>query len=304
MADKTGEATAKSNADNAIGNSASELDVARAKLRSIFEGLAPEKHSEGWNGLWKENVTPWDRNGPSPALIDALDEKKKWFGEPRLKDGARKTALVPGCGKGYDVLLFASYGYDAYGLDISELAIERAKANASDEADILEKYPESKEYGRGKAEFILGDFFKDDLLKLTDGKGFDVIYDYTFLCALPASMRPSWAKRMTQLLAPDGNLVCLEFPLGKEPRTGGPPHGLNKQLYEQLLDHPGREVAYNDGGWVIEDRSLYKADDALEKMDRWFAERTHPVGQGKDHVSIWRHIEKSPGGQAKFRDVQ
>ncbi|KAK3657821.1 hypothetical protein LTR56_002200 [Elasticomyces elasticus] len=270
----------------------------RLRLRQQFDQRPLDKHAQGWDELWKEGTTPWDRDRPSPALIDTLKDKKDILGTPFRKDLAtpsdphpppRKRVLVPGCGKGYDVLLFSSCGYDAYGLDVSPHAVDRATASLN-EPSLPSKYPHGLN-GRGQTAFVLADFFKDDFLASIGGGNFDVIYDYTFLCALPPSLRPAWAKRMSELLSPSGHLICLEFPLGKEPKTGGPPHGLTSQLYEQLLDHPGREVEYNDGGYVVEDRSLDKSADALERVDRWRAERTHEAGQGKDHVSIWRHLQ-------------
>jgi len=264
---------------------------ARSKLREHFTDKPFDQHAQGWDDLWKKSFTPWDRNAPSPALIDTLNNKQKVLGSP-FKDsshGERKKAFVPGCGKGYDVLLFASYGYDAYGLDVSKEAVEKA-AKMREDPKMAEKYPLAKgveSYGESK--IMLEDFFSDYFLSQTGGRSFDVIYDYTFLCALPPEMRPKWAKRMAELLAPNGHLVCLEFPLGKEPSTGGPPHGLQRELYEQLLAHPGREVEYDENGCAVEDRSSDEPDNALVRVDRWLAERTHSIGQGKDHVSVWMH---------------
>ncbi|TKA68492.1 hypothetical protein B0A55_08793 [Friedmanniomyces simplex] len=271
----------------------------RLKLRAQFDGLPIDQHAQGWNELWRANITPWDREKPSPALVDTLKGKTRILGSPFRRDLAkpndphpppRKRVLVPGCGKGYDVLLFSSCGYDAYGLDVSQLALDRANALLQ-EPSLPHQYPSSLN-GRGETKFLLADFFKDDFLASIGGGDFDVIYDYTFLVALPPAMRPAWAKRMSELLSPTGHLICLEFPLGKEPKTGGPPHGVTAVLYEQLLDHPGREVKYNIGGYVCEDRSLDKSHDALVQVDRWRAERTHEAGQGRDHVSIWRHLRE------------
>ena len=162
------------------------------------------------------------------------------------------------------------------------------------------KYPlHDSAVGRGEAKFVFGDFFKDDVLSETQGKSsaaggggsgqFDVIYDYTFLCALPPHLRPSWAKRMVELLKPTGHLICLEFPLHKDPKAGGPPHGLSSELYEQLFAHPGREVSYDDGGKVRESNASGDlAEDALVKVAHWAPERSHEVGKGNDRVSIWR----------------
>jgi SAM-dependent methyltransferase len=268
----------------------------RSRLRAQFDDLPIEQHAAGWDKLWSENFTPWDRDKPSPALVDTLNDKTSILGSPvRGKPGEpnspqpppRKRVLVPGCGKGYDVLLFSSYGYDAYGLDVSQLAVNRATALSS-EPSLSSKYP-SGVSGRGEIKFLLADFFKDDFLSQTGGGTFDVIYDYTFLVALPPSMRPAWAKRMSELLSPIGHLICLEFPLHKEPQTGGPPHGVTAGLYEQLLDHPGRDVTYDPKGYVVENHSPDKGEGTLVRIDRWLAERTHEAGMGRDHVSIWRH---------------
>lgn len=94
----------------------------------------------------------------------------------------------------------------------------------------------------GACHFILGNFFEDDFLSEThaDGssspKNFDIIYDYTFLCALPPPLRPKWAARMSQLLAPQGTLICTQYPLGKDPRLGGPPFGRCCVSHPQTAD--------------------------------------------------------------------
>ena len=271
-----------------------ETDL-RERLRQHFSQLPPDQQAGAWNAMWEQHITPWDRGEPSPALVDTLTSKTSLFGSPFQHSDTgktvavppRKKALVPGCGRGYDVFLLAALGYDAYGLDTSELAVEGARQLA-DHPDRDSKYPPVKD-GRGEAKFFQADFFKDDFLTQTKGGGFDLIYDYTFLCALPPALRPRWAKRMSELLAPAGHLVCLEFPLQKEPKAGGPPHGLTGELYEQLLNRPGVEVKYNPGGYVLPDRSVDLPQDALVMVERWKAERTHAPGMGSDHVSIWRH---------------
>lgn len=44
-----------------------------------------------------------------------------------------------------------------------------------------------------------------------------------FFSALSPPQRPLWARRMTELLAPGGRLVCLEFPRSKPSSEPGPP---------------------------------------------------------------------------------
>lgn len=42
------------------------------------------------------------------------------------------TVLDLGCGNGYAALLFAAHGYDAYGIDVQETLVERARAAAQE----------------------------------------------------------------------------------------------------------------------------------------------------------------------------
>ena len=119
---------------------------------------------------------------PNPALLDTLTDQRHILGtcfvEDDLGNKRRKRALVPGCGKGYDVLLLASFGYDAFGLEVSETAVRRCyeeqKANTH-------KYAVNDETaGAGAVTFMHGDFFGTDWMINIQGDGkLDLIYDYT-----------------------------------------------------------------------------------------------------------------------------
>ena len=108
----------------------------------------------------------------------------------------RKSALVPGCGRGVDVLLLESYGYDVWwdwsivgqprllpllhsnGV-LADSAIAACKKYAEEHGS---KYPVySEKIGKGSKRYVRGDFYKDDWLSETGlgVKHFDLIYDYT-----------------------------------------------------------------------------------------------------------------------------
>lgn len=265
-------------------------DAARERLRQHFlEDRSPRR----WDELWKDgSFLPWDRGVPNPALVDTL-AKTMVIGSPTRPDGSRKRALVPGCGKGYDVALLAAHGYDAWGLEASENAIKAARKH-TDEARWSEDYRTVNEkVGRGRINFVYGDFFKDEWEKDTEGEGFDLIYDYTFFCAMPENRRAEWSKRMVHLLNRDGVLICLEFPTYKEPSTGGPPFGVTPDLYEAVLHFPGEEPKYDDKGYAVKPEGRKPNAEGLERIAHWRAERTHPVGQGTDNVSVWKHRDAS-----------
>jgi hypothetical protein len=84
-------------------------------------------------------------------------------------------------GRGYDVLLLASLGYDCYGLDASETAIEAARKLKAASKDDERYAAHDPKVGPGESKFLLRDFFKDDFLAESNGGDFDLIFDYTFV---------------------------------------------------------------------------------------------------------------------------
>ncbi|OCL08883.1 putative thiol methyltransferase [Glonium stellatum] len=273
---------------------------ARERLRQHFLNSDPCTHPSRWDDLWKTgDFLPWDRGAPNPALVDTLTQRPELLGPATTTSTTgdattgprqRKRALVPGCGKGYDVLLLASLGYDAYGVEASANAVKACEKHAAEQA---ERYPaRDTEVGSGGVKFVLGDFFKDEWLAGVDGglgEGFDLIYDYTFLCALPPAFRPAWSDRMSSLLSPTGRLICLEFPTYKPPSTGGPPWALPPIVYEEILTRPGEEIQYDSEGNVVVQTPARDNAKALVRIAHWQPERTHEVGRGTDWVGIWKH---------------
>ncbi|KAL5343823.1 S-adenosyl-L-methionine-dependent methyltransferase [Aspergillus crustosus] len=264
----------------------SETPPPKGRLISHFEDRNPAGYSAAWSDLWETNESHlWDRGIPSPALIDLLEE----YSEARLRpvqggDGngegglKRKRVLVPGCGLGRDVLSLALHGFDAYGLEISPTGVSHAREYAEKELSSTpnahyfgEKYTQTEKIERGTAQFLQGDFFDSeaDWVKTVGGGVFDVVYDYTFLCALHPGLRPQWAKRMAELLRPGGLLICLEFPMYKDPALPGPPWGLNGVHWEIL--------AGGDSGKGEFTREVY-----------YQPERTFEVGKGTDMISVYR----------------
>ena len=189
----------------------SDLSVpeARAKLKEQFVKFGGDKYGEGWADLvsycslysacgsvaavsaiarpnctkWnKGDFLPWDRGFPSPALVEVLRERTDVIGKALAEvDGKpqRMKALVPGCGRGVDVCLLESFGYDCVGLEYSQKAVEACEKYAKEHGDTYTV--QDDKIGKGSKVFIQGDFYKDDWLENTGlgVKRFDLIYDYT-----------------------------------------------------------------------------------------------------------------------------
>jgi SAM-dependent methyltransferase len=164
------------------------------KLRDAFASKPVSAHNDTWDSLYAESFTPWDRAGPSLALADLIAQRTDLIPpslerDPRgnpLRDSAgavvRRSALIPGCGVGHDVLLLSSLGYNVVGLDYSPRALNSAKEN---QKKTLEegKYGSAEEgVESGRVTWVSGDFFGDKWEGGVGSEGtekFDLIFDYT-----------------------------------------------------------------------------------------------------------------------------
>ncbi len=183
-----------------------------------------------WENAWREGRTGWDAGGSPPALLELVQA-----GE--LPGG---RALVPGCGAGHDVLTLASGDRTVVGLDVAPTAAARF-AELRRERGV----PESQ------ARIVTADFFEFE----PDAR-FNLVWDYTFFCAIDPSQRPAWGRHMAELVAPGGLLVTLVFPVVPgAPPDRGPPYAIHPEDVRAALgdafdsvavepvseSHPGRE---------------------------------------------------------------
>ncbi|KAL7625718.1 hypothetical protein AAE478_004941 [Parahypoxylon ruwenzoriense] len=275
------------------------------RLIAHFSTRDRQSLSSGWAELWDTNQNDlWDRGMPSPALVDWIEARPDVLSSPSSSSGAarRLTALVPGCGKGYDVVMLALHGFNVYGLEVSRRAVQTAEAYA--EAQLAS--PCSRNFGDGgppgdsvgSVKFLEGDFFQRDweagINATPDGgvfQGFDLIYDYTFLCALPPELRKDWARRMSELLSPTGVLACLEFPLYKDLRAPGPPWGLKGVYWDILAEGGDGIVGDGEPSAVGAGGRLLLQGGGKGKMERvayFKPPRTYDIGKDTDMFSVWR----------------
>jgi methyl halide transferase len=192
----------------------SEEDKQRQKILDMINAEAPEGSIDEtvhprWSAIWDAGLKigdAFDTGTPSPCLLDQIKKGSVPAGR----------ALVPGCGRGYDVYALASPDRIAVGVELSAGAVAAAQAF---------QYPCTTPEN---AQFKQGNFFE-----LDPQDKYDFIYDYTFLCALDPSVRSDWARQMGALVKPGGVLLTLVFPICE--KIGGPPFAVNLALVEELL---------------------------------------------------------------------
>ncbi|KAK1270373.1 putative thiol methyltransferase 2 [Acorus gramineus] len=110
--------------------------------------------------------------------------------------------------------------------------------------------------------FLLGDFFSWRPTEL-----FDLIFDYTFFCAIEPSMRPAWASQVRDMLKPDGELITLMFPIGD--CEGGPPYNVSLDTYEEVLHPMGfRAISVEDNELAIGPRKAFLRPGMLSAVQK------------------------------------
>ncbi len=179
-----------------------------------------------WTKRWEAGKIPWDLGGIPPQLVSFLT---------RTRDPA--SALIPGCGSGYEVRAFHEAGHDVTAIDFSAPAVTHAQ-------EVL---------GQLGEKVLLGNFFKHDF----KGRRFDVIYERGFLCSLPLDRWPDYASRMADLIKTGGRLVGMFF-YGHEPEP--PPYPLTAETATSLLGHSFRLLA---------DESATKSVPVYQGMEHW-----------------------------------
>jgi len=164
-----------------------------------------------WDDSYSGTVPPpWDLGRPQPTFV-------------RLAGQGLLTGRVldAGCGTGEQTLLAAASGADALGVDISPLAIERARGKAS---------------ARGvKARFEVADALRLGELDLT----FDTIIDSGLFHVFDDDGRVRYVDSLASVLRPGGHLYLMCFS-DRQPGTFGPRRVSQDEL----------RAAFGDG-WTI-----------------------------------------------------
>jgi SAM-dependent methyltransferase len=135
---------------------------------------------------------PWDIGRPQPAFV-RLAERGLLAGR----------VLDSGCGTGEQTLLAAAHGADAVGVDVSGLAVRRAREKAAERGVV--------------ARFEVG-----DALRLTDlGLTFDTIIDSGVFHVFDDADRARYVTSLASVLRPGGRcyLICFS---DRQPGTWGP----------------------------------------------------------------------------------
>ncbi|PKA61590.1 putative thiol methyltransferase 2 [Apostasia shenzhenica] len=200
------------------------LNLKVARMRHLTGSSA----TDCWEKFWEEGLTPWDLGQVTPVIKHLV----------QTGDLPEGRILVPGCGTGYDVVAMASPERYVVGLDISCIAVNKAKEWSS-------SLPNASYFT-----FLAEDFFTWSPPEL-----FDMIFDYTFFCAIHPTMRSAWAKKVGELLKQDGELISLMYLLNDQ--EGGPPYNNSVEDYVEVLTPVGfKAISMVDNELAVKPRKV------------------------------------------------
>jgi cyclopropane fatty-acyl-phospholipid synthase-like methyltransferase len=166
--------------------------------------------SAGWDSAYEGSPAPWDIGRPQPAFVR--------LAEAGLLSG---RLLDAGCGTGEHALLAAAHGADAMGVDLSTLAIEKARAKAAE---------------RGlTARFEVADALHLELL----AERFGTVIDSGLFHVFDDADLPRYVTSLAAVVEPGGTYYMMCFS-DKQPGVWGP-----RRVREEEI-----RAAFTDG-WEI-----------------------------------------------------
>lgn len=159
-----------------------------------------------WNARYADGNLPWDTGAPDDHLVASV----------RAGLVAPGRTLEVGCGTGTNALWLAAQGFDVLGVDLSPLAVDKARAKAA-----------AAGAGARGCRFDVLDF----LVAEPAGAPFDFVFDRgCFHVFDDEVVRAQFAARVAALLAPGGQWLSLVGSTEGPPRDTGPPRRTAREV--------------------------------------------------------------------------
>ena len=164
-----------------------------------------------WNERYASGEPlPWDTGAPDPLLVEMIEARAITPGR----------TLEIGCGTGTNAIFLAQHGVDVLGVDISEVAVQKARARA-----------------HGRCRFEIADF----LAGKPTGGPFEFVFDRgCFHVFDDESERVRFAEKVAAALVEDGVWLSLIGSTEGAPRDQGPPRRTAREVMNAI--EPSLEI--------------------------------------------------------------
>ena len=185
-----------------------------------------------WQRHYDEGDLGWDLGQVAPPFIKLFESKTILPGK----------TLIPGCGRGHEVIYLAENGFEVTAVDYSPGAVNHLKSTVQER--------------NLKCEVLYLDFFGIDS---SHNGVYDLLIEQTFFCAISPEQRSFYVSTVARALKKGGMLAGLFYHTGEE--EGGPPFNTTREDIKKY---------FSDS---FEIRQLSKAEDSAEqrKNKEWLA---------------------------------
>jgi len=156
-----------------------------------------------WNDCYADGKTGWDRGEVHPAL-------PTW-----LESGLLTPCdiIVPGCGRGYEVVELAENGFNVTAIDIANEPVQQLREQ-------LGGYEANSQV------------VQESIFDFQPTRPVDAVYEQTCLCAIDPAQRPQYEQVVYDWLKPSGKLFVLFVQKTESPNEGPPFHCDLKEMRE------------------------------------------------------------------------
>ena len=158
-----------------------------------------------WDALYRQGTPSWDTGVPAAELVRVVEEQ--------LVPGG--TVLEIGCGTGADAIYLVRKGFEVTAVDISPMAVERARV-------------------RAECENALPRFVCADVFRFAPAAGkFDLVYDAGFYHFIRQTDLDAFLDVLWRVTRPGSYYLTLAGAAG-ETAEGGPPQVSADDIHDEL----------------------------------------------------------------------
>ncbi|SMP60994.1 Thiopurine S-methyltransferase (TPMT) [Neorhodopirellula lusitana] len=160
----------------------------------------------GWQKRYDAGKTGWDRGAPNPMLAT-------WLNTGKLQPC---DILVPGCGRGHEVIALADAGFDVTAIDFADGAVQ----SLTDEL---------------KRRNLKAKVVQSDIFAFSQPRSFDAIYEQTSLCAIHPNQWQKYQQLLAGWLRAEGTLFAMFMQCDER---DDPPYSCPLETMQVLFSKP------------------------------------------------------------------
>lgn len=196
--------------------------------------MTEDTPEDGWDQWYADDAAPWDIGRPQPAWVNLVETET-----------IQGPVLDSGCGTGEHSLLLAERGVEVLGVDLSPIAIDRARQKA--------------ELRGVAAEFTVGDVLRLQGL----GRTFATVIDSAVFHVFDDPDRARYVASLSKVVQPRGIVHLLAFS-DQVPGSAGPRRVSQAEIRDAFAN--GWEVQKIDPSFVE-----VRPDWEIQRPHAWLA---------------------------------